>query len=243
MNSVMPATVPASSLRTTPGSSGWATTRMQAVRSVPAMLPRLIPLAVAGAAIAASPAQAGQTTFKVVKAVHTSSSAKTASDYAGSSTASWTLAKATNVAPNRIIVSKVGGRTTGLGQVNVAGSYAIDATTRLGHCAWTAATGDAEHPASAPQPFSLAIGPDPRTGKGLYAGMGFGVVQASLSNAYLGTECSTTLDGEPDADETAYTPIRPAALKRKKVTLRWTGATDRDGVRYRWSTTIVLKRR
>ncbi len=206
------------------------------------LLPKLLPLAVVGAALVAAPAQAGQTTFKVVKATHTSSSSKTASDYHGTSSATWSLAKGTSMAPNRITISRLPDMITGLGQVNVRGAYAIDATTKLGHCAWTAPTGDEEHALSAPGPFSLAIGPDPHTGKGLYAGLAFGMIQASLGNAYLGTECSTDLDGEPNADETAYTAVKPSALKRRKVTLRWSGATSRQGVDYQWSTTVVMKR-
>ena len=38
------------------------------------------------------------------------------------------------------------------------------------------------------------------------------------------------------------TAVKPAALKRKKLTLHSAGATSRDGIDYRWSTTIVLKR-
>lgn len=206
------------------------------------LLPKLLPLAVAGAALVAAPAQAGQATFKVIKATHTSSSTKATSDYHGTSTASWKLAKGTSSAPNRVTVSRVMGTTTGLGQVNVKGSYSIDATTKLGHCAWTAPTGDEEHGLSAPQPFTFALGPDPHTGEGLYAGLTFGAVAASLGNPYLGTECSTELDGEPDGDEVGYTPVKPSAFKRKKVTITWKGATNREGVDYRWTTTVVLKR-
>lgn len=209
--------------------------------SVRAMLPRLLPAAVAAALILPAAAGASTTTFKVVKATHSSSSSKSTSDYTGTSTASWSLAKATSAANNRITVNQIPGQTTGLGQVNVTGSYSIDATKKdWGHCAFTAATGDEEHAAVYPRDFMLTIGPNPHTGKGLLAGIMASA--ASLGNPYLGTECNTELDGEPDADDVNLIPVKPSAFKKKTVTLRFHGATSEDSIDYRWSTVIVLKK-
>lgn len=204
------------------------------------MLHRLLPVAAILAA-AAIPASASATTFKVTKATHTSTSSKAEANYTGLSTVTWSLAPATKAAPNRIGVNSGGGMVTGMGQVNVRGSYAIDAMTQDGHCAWTAATGSSEYPGLAPEPFTLTLGPDVRTGKGLLAT--FGAARATLSNQYLGSECTTGISGEPKYEETSAVAVKPSALKRKKVTLRSTGATSRNGIDYSWSTTIVLKRR
>src|SRR5689334_13103446 len=124
------------------------------------MLPRLLPLAAAAALITAAPATA--TTFKIVKATHTSSSTKTDVNYRGTSTASWSRARA-----GRIQISRVGSAFTGLGEVHVRGTYGIDVTTDREHCAFTAPTGSPDHGLVAPGDFSLTFGPDPRTGKGL----------------------------------------------------------------------------
>jgi hypothetical protein len=51
------------------------------------------------------------------------------------------------------------------------------------------------------------------------------------------------LTGEPGPGETNALPLRPAALKRKELTLRFKGSTVREGIDYRWSTVIVLRRR
>ena len=79
-----------------------------------------------------------------------------------------------------------------------------------------------------------------RTGKGILAT--FGAARATLSNAYLGTECTTSVGGEPSADETSIARLKPKTLKQRTITLRSSGATDRAGIAYRWSTKIVLRR-
>ena len=66
-------------------------------------------------------------------------------------------------------------------------------------------------------------------------------MSASLSNAYLPSECSTSIGGEPQPDETNAIRIKPSSLKREKVTLRFQGATSRESTEYRWSTVIVLR--
>jgi opacity protein-like surface antigen len=200
------------------------------------MLPRLLPAAAVAAALAALPAAADAATFTVVKATHTSSSAKTEGDYSGRSTAAWTLRR-----PARIAISRSGTAITGLSTLKVRGHYDIDAGTSLGRCAWTAATGaGGDYAALAPEETTLALGPDPRTGKGLIAS--FSGVAATLSNPYLGSECSTSITGEPAGEETSAVALAPAALKRKRVVLRDAGATTREGIDYRWKTVVVLRR-
>jgi hypothetical protein len=206
------------------------------------MVRRLIPTAVAIAAVAVpAAADAQQKSYKVIKATHSSSSSKSEETYTGRSTAKWSLTNPTSEAPNRVTISKLGTTYSGLGQVNVKGSYSIDATTDRGHCAWTTSTGDTQYPGIAPSDFTLAIGPNPQTGRGILAS--FIATQASLSNAYLGSECSTSVSGEPDGDETSITKIKPSQLKKKKLVLRFKGSTSDEGIDYSWSTTIVLKRR
>jgi hypothetical protein len=66
--------------------------------------------------------------------------------------------------------------------------------------------------------------------------------QATLGNPYFGTECSTSLTGEPDADTTAVKVVSPRLFTRKRITLKYAGATNQDGIAYEWSTTFKLKR-
>ena len=86
----------------------------------------------------------------------------------------------------------------------------------------------------------LSIGPDPNGTSRTYAT--FEGIQASLSNPYFGTECTTSVSGEPSANETELLAITPKLLRRRAVTLRYAGSTNRDGIAYRWSTTFRLKR-
>jgi hypothetical protein len=86
----------------------------------------------------------------------------------------------------------------------------------------------------------LTIGPDPNgSGRTFATFLG---TQATLDNPYFGTECSTSLTGEPDADTTELKAVSPKLFKRKTVTLMYAGATNEGGIAYRWSTVFKLKR-
>ena len=174
------------------------------------------------AALLLAPAAADAATYKVVTATHTSSSQKTDTGYTGRSTADWRLAK-----PSRIAVT----RGTGMGQVKATGTYAVDITTSWpGRCAWSAAAGDAQ----------LTVMPDPMASGQLRVSL-LGQ-RASLGNGDLGTECSTAVAGEPSALEVGSRTVPASTFRKKTVTLRFTGATTRDGIAYAWSTKLVLKR-
>ena len=199
------------------------------------MFGRILLAAAATVALGAAPASAA--TYKVVTATHTSSSAKTETNYTGSSTASWKLARSRPIAINRN-----GGSATGLATLPVTGTYGIAVTTPQKSCAFSASTGDTgDYAALAPEEVTLAFGADPATGKGIYAS--FSAVRATLSNAYLPSECSTSISGEPEPEVTNALRVKRSQLKKKKLTLRFKGTTADEGIDYRWSTTIVLKRK
>jgi hypothetical protein len=207
------------------------------MRSSPLLPLAATVLAVAfpGAAHAAAPL--GQFGYHVVKATHTSTVTKHDEHYDGTSTATWSLAKA-----SRFTMSWMpGGLFSGLGTVNVKGTYKIDATTDWpGHCAWSASTSDQVHPLSAPAPFDLTASPDPRRPGMAY--VAFTTVQASLGNPYMGTECSTAAD-EPSPKETAGLHLAPARLRSRTITLNFAGRrTGQDGTSTTWKTEIVLRR-
>ena len=190
-------------------------------------------LTAAAAVTLAVPAAAGADTYSIVSATHTSSSHKSDVGYSGHSTAGWKLAK-----PARIGLT--GG--AGLARVKVRGSYAVDITSSWpGRCAWSATTGDTQYPMVAPGDVQLTVMPDPAAkGKVRVSFLG---QHASLGNGYLGTECSTTVSGEPSAMETAVKTVSASAFRKKKVTLTFAGATNREGIAYSWSTKVVLKRK
>lgn len=201
----------------------------------------LLPIALAFAAVAAPTADAA--VFEVVSATHASSSSKTEEGYAGTSTAAWKLAKPTRTAANRIRVDYGPGYgIAGLGTVSIKGAYGIDVTTdwKNGRCAWTALTGDRTRPMSAPAPFELVVGRDPENPRRAVAG--FTGLHASLANGYLGTECSTSVAGEPSRDVTALESVPLSTFKKRRVTLRFAGSTAEAGIAYAWSTKIVLER-
>lgn len=185
------------------------------------------------------PPHYGQQTYTVVKATHTSTAAKhDGSHYDGTSTASWSLTRKRS----KVTISWMpGGLFSGLGTIDVAGKYTINATTDVpGACAWTAATGDREHPLAAPAPFDLGIKPEP--GRPGLAHVTFTAISASLGNPYLGTECSTPAD-DPGQRVTSTLDVAPARLRSKSIDLKFHGArTDAEGVAYTWRTEIVLKR-
>jgi hypothetical protein len=135
-----------------------------------------------------------------------------------------------------------GGLYSGTGHLDVGGRYAVDATTTFpGHCAFTAPTGDREHPAIAPAPFDLTVTPDARRpGRAL---VGFVAVQATLKNPYLPTECSSGAD-EPEWRDTQTLSLAPSRLRAKTITLKFSGTrVAAAGLTYTYRTTIVLKRR
>ena len=209
------------------------------------MKPFLLPLALAAAAVAVTAPTAGAAVYKVASATHTSTSTKTEEGYTGTSTATWKLAKPSKEASNRLQVNYGPGfGVSGLGRVNVTGSYGVDITTdwKNGRCAWSAATGDtSDYGSQAPGPFDLVVGPDPNDPKRTI--VGHTGRAASLSNAYLGTECSTSITGEPDHDDSQLKSIPLNTFKKKKtVTLTFAGATNEAGIAYSWKTKIVLKR-
>jgi hypothetical protein len=187
----------------------------------------------------ALPAAAGADTidYKIVEATHTSSATKHDEHVTMTSHATWSLAKASKF---RLQIGAAG-LFAGLGRVNVRGAYDIDASTDWpGHCAFTARTGDQEHPAVAPAPFDLTAQPAPkRPGMAM---VGFIAAQATVTNAYLGTECATSAAAPgPTVWSAADVPL--ARLKGKSITLKYAGRqTDGEGVTYDWKTEIVLKR-
>jgi hypothetical protein len=184
------------------------------------------------------PAAADAAVFKVVEATHSSTSSKDEQNYTGTSTVTWKRTKQRSL----IQVNGSGAQQSGIGEVKVRGAYSIDVTTSFpGRCAWTTRTGDDQYPGIAPEPFNLMVSPDPRNpGRTLVS---FTAQRATLSNGYLGTECSTSISGEPDTARTNAKSVAPKTFKRKTVKLRFAGATDEQGIDYRWSTTLVLKKR
>ena len=125
--------------------------------------------------------------------------------------------------------------------MNVQGTFTGRATTDWpATCSLTAPTGSSEYPAVAQSALTLTIGPDPDGSGKTYAS--FMGTQASLGNPYFGSECSTNVSGEPDSELTAMKAVSPALFKRKTVTLRFAGSTSDDGIAYKWSTVIKLKR-
>lgn len=194
--------------------------------------------------LAAAPAAGAANVYKITSATHTSTSSKTEEGYTGKVTTTWTLAKPTKEAPNKIRVNYGPGYTiAGMTRVNVTGVTTVDITTswKNGRCAWSAPTGDQTYVAAAPDAFDLGIGMDPRDPKrpvAFHSGL-----DASLSNGYLGSECSTSISGEPHSNATAVKTIPLNLFKKKKtVTLTFSGATNKDGIHHTWNTTFVLKR-
>jgi opacity protein-like surface antigen len=204
-----------------------------------------LPIAVlATLAISPASAQAASYTYKVTSATHTSTSHKTAEGYNGTSTARWSLAKPTRMAPNKMQVSfGPGFLIHGLTTVNATGTYGVDITTnwKNGRCAWTAGTNDQTYRGEGPGSFELGVGPDKDNPGKAYVVL-FSAKRASLGNGYLGTECSTSLDGEPAIEATNGKTVSPGLFKKKTVTLNFAGSTNEEGIAYSWNTKIVLKR-
>jgi hypothetical protein len=210
------------------------------LRAMPRTLRSLIPAvaAVLATAVVASPAQAQ--TFKVTSLTHSSSSSKTdGTRYSGSSTSTWRLAPATKDANNRISVIRGRGILYGSGMINVRGTFAAQATTDWpASCSLTAPTGSEEYPAVAPMPVMVSITKDPE-GRPTVAFTG---IHATLGNPYFGTECSTSNSAEADPDIRQLKRVKASIFKRRNVTIRFAGATNEDGIAYRWSTVFKLKR-
>jgi hypothetical protein len=201
------------------------------------LAPLVAVLALAAPATADAAAPLGPVDFTVAKVTHRSSVTRDSAEYHGRSTASWSLARASTFRMSWL----AGGLYSGTGRMNVRGQYALDATTSWpGHCAWTSATGDREHPLTAPAPFDLTVAPNPR--RPGYATVGYLAVQATLGNAYVGTECASRAD-EPTWEEQQTLDLRPAKLRAKKVTLRFAGTRTAEGLTATWRTEIVLRRR
>ncbi len=182
--------------------------------------------------------------YKITTATHTSSSSKTDERYRGTSTSTWKLAKPTKEASNKIEIGYGPGvGAMGMARVNSTGTYAVDITTTWpGRCAWSVSTGDqGDRRAMAPGVFDFVVGPNPKNPKQTM--VGFTNIEASLGNGWLGTECSTSLTGEPEQDETQTKFIPLNTFKKKKtVTLVFAGSTNREGISHTWNTKFVLKR-
>src|SRR5215208_481615 len=202
------------------------------LRAMPRTVPNLILLsALAGSLAAASPASA--VTFKVTSVQHSSSSSKTdLPHYQGSSSATWSLAKRTKDAPNRLSIARGGGLIFGSGTINVRGTFTASATSDTDSCSLSAPTGSEEYPAVAPLPLILAVTKDPQ-GRTVFAFTG---VHATLGNPYFGSGCSTSLTGEPDGDTTNLTRVKPSIFRKKRFTIRIAGASTEAGITYRYST-------
>ena len=203
------------------------------------MNPRLTGILLAAtvtAALVPATAQAKNPTYKVVSVTHSSSSSKSDEHYTGTSTSTWKLPT-----PARPSISFLNGKPVGQVWLHVRGAFTASAATDWpGNCSLNAPTDSDEFAAAAPDLVPLTIGPDPNgTGKTFATFLG---QQASLSNPYFGTECSTSVSGEPDADVTSLQPVSPKLFTRKKVTLKYSGATNDEGIAYTWSTVFKLKR-
>jgi hypothetical protein len=205
---------------------------------MPRTVPNLILLsALTGSLAAASPASA--VTFKVTSVEHSSSSSKTdLPHYQGTSSATWSLAKRTKDAPNRLNVVRGGGLIFGSGIVNVRGTFTASATSDTDSCSLSAPTGSEEYAAIAPQPLILAVTKDPQ-GKTAFAFTG---VHATLGNPYFGSGCSTSLTGEPDGDTTNLKRIKASLFRKKRFTIRFGGASTEGGITYRYSTVFKFAR-
>ena len=193
--------------------------------------------AVAGGALLL-PQAAGAATFKVVTATHSSSAAKTDLPYQGTSSARWSLAKATKDANNRFSVSRGGGLLFGSGMVNVKGVFDAQASSDTDACSLSAPTGSEAYPAVAPMPLILALSKDPQ-GRPAFAFTG---VHATLGNPYFGSGCSTPLTGEPDPDVTNLKRVKASLFRKKAFTLRFSGSSAEGGIAYRYSTVLKFKR-
>jgi hypothetical protein len=200
---------------------------------------RLTGVLLALAATAALPtavAQARNPVYKIVSVTHSSSSSKTDEHYSGSSTSTWKLPK-----PARLSISYLNDKPVGQAWLHVRGTFTATATTDWpGSCSLSAPAGSEEYSAVAPDLVPLTIGPDPNgTGATFAAFLGS---QASLSNPYFGTECSTSTTGEPSLDATSLKRVSPKLFKRRAITLKYAGATNDGAIAYRWSTVFKLKR-
>jgi hypothetical protein len=181
-----------------------------------------------------APPPPGPVDFQVVKATHVSRIERSDAGYHGVSTTKWSLSRKSKFRMSWM----AGGLYSGTGRVAVKGAYAIDVTTPFpGHCAFSAKTGDAAHPLTAPAPFDLTVTPDARRpGKAL---VGFVAVHATLTNAYLGAECAHGGGDEPEWAKTETIDVSPSKLRARRVTLRFAGS--QAGAT--WRTEIVLRRR
>lgn len=204
----------------------------------------LVGLATLG--IAAPQAGAFESTYRVVSVTHSSSSKKNDPPYYfGSSTSKWRLAPPTSKAPNLVPVTIAGPVVSGSGTINIRGVFTAEARSNRGKppCKLTAPTGSKKYPAVAPGPFQLIIGPDPKSPNRVQVVHGLaGNVHATLGNPYFGSECSTSLTGEPDADRIAIKSVPKSTFRQKTVVIRYVGSTNKSGISYRWSTTFTLKR-
>jgi hypothetical protein len=223
---------------------------MQPVRGVSAVLV-LVVLGAVGFGVlatggnAASDAKSWSFRYRVISVKHTSSSKKTDLPYyTGHSETTWKLGRAKRSAPNVVSGYTTPGYTVGIGMVHITGVYRAIADTNWNngtHCDLTAPTGSKDYPATAPGPdIQLSIGNDARK-KGAIIAAWYGTY-ASLSNAYFGSECSTSVSGEPDVDDTHLVNIPRSALERKRLVIRSHGATSKDQITYSWSTTFVLQK-
>src|SRR3990170_1797628 len=205
----------------------------------------VLPAGVLAQAGASAPGTAASVaTYRVVAATHTSSARKDDPPfYSGSSTSSWKLAPPSKNASNLVTVT-LSPIATGLGTVNVRGAFKAEARTPDNPpCSLTAPTGTKEYPAAAPGPFQLVISPDPKSSSRVLVAYGVWVNQfASLSNGYFGPECSTSVSGQPNTDLLTVKSVPKSLFRQKVVVIRYTGATNKEGTVYRWSTTFTLKR-
>ncbi|MDQ2984750.1 MAG: hypothetical protein M3R70_12655 [Actinomycetota bacterium] len=192
-------------------------------------------------------AKYGSYRYRVIVASHSSSSEKDDPPfYKGKSTSTWKLARATKRAPNVIGINKNPSFITGLGQINVRGVYTADATTNWNggtQCHLSAPTGSQDYPATAPGDFMFGIGPHPSINGRLLAAWSLGMaIYASLGNGYFGTECSTSLTGEPDIDDTHGVIVPKSVIGKNRITIRSRGSSVDHGIKYSWTTTFVLKK-
>jgi len=191
-----------------------------------------LPSVVIAALLALSaPSAASAATLRVVEATHTSSAVKAADGFRATSTATWKLARRGRIALHG---------ATGIAVLPVKGTFTADATGPRGTCALVAPTHSTEYAAVAPSEATLLVGPDPRTGRGTVVSLAG--PRATLGNPYFPSECSTSIAAEPAPEVTSSKRISRTLLRRRRITLRFTGSRIADGLTYRWSTKIVLAR-
>jgi hypothetical protein len=185
--------------------------------------------------------------FKVVKASHSSSASEehgSFNDYNGVTSETWSLRGRSADVPNAGDFNFASG---GLITLNVRGVYKDEVHTQFGqpggdpsesNCAITAATGDQDFPAVAPDQVWVAFQQKKRRSPVTVA---WTFPMASLDNPYFGSGCSHPDTDFPD-DHFFVNTVPAKRLGKKKLTLVNKGAPGGQYGNYTWRTAVTLKR-